>query len=119
MPPRERQKLQPRSQEAQINRFQTRMRNDPDFVYQSRSPPGNVYDDRNFTMMDSVGHGYQKFRGTDTVADSFFENSFLSNPNTGQRFGHSVALGPDWSEDRLIYPDASGFGSRNGEEYDI
>ena len=117
------QKLQPRSMDAKINRFETRMRHEPDFRYQSHSPAGNVYDGRNFTMMDSVGHGYQKHRGADTVADSFFENSFLSNPNTGQKFGHSVASGPSWSENRLIYPDASGFGSRRGdgevEFYDI
>ena len=119
--PKIRQKLQPRSQQAQINHFQNRMRNEPDFRYQSRSPAGNVYDDRNFNIMNSEGHDYIKTRGTDTVSDSFFENSFLSNPNTGQRFGHSVAYGPkdSWNEGRFIYPDASGFGWRNGEEYDI
>ena len=121
MPPRDRQKLQPRSMQANINRFNTQARQDPNFVYQTRSPAGNQYDQRDFSIVDlNRTQGIRERRVNDGPIDSKtmnFKNTYFTNPRTGQRFGDSWAEGPSgWVETRHIYPDASGYGSYYDEE---
>ena len=116
-----RQRSQPRSQEAQINRFKTQVRQDPNFIYQARSPAGNQYDQRDFSTVDSsMTQGIRERQVNGGPIDSRtmgFENTYFTNPRTGQRFGSSVVEGPGGSlESRHIYPDASGYGSYYDEE---
>jgi len=123
-----RQRLQPRSQQAQINRFNTQVSQDPNFTkdhwYQARSPAGNQYDNRDFTISDQrMTHGVRQTGGShreEELRANLFGNSYRTNPNTGQKIGHSMSIsqGPsgEWIENRLIYPDASGFGQRKDSE---
>ena len=116
-----RQRLQPRSPQAQINRFNTQVRQDPDFIYQTRSPAGNQYDQRDFSTVDSrMTQGIRQRQVNDGPIDfkqMAFENSYFTNPRTQQKFGKSMAEGPGgWLESRHIYPDASGYGSSYDEE---
>ena len=111
-----RQRLQPRSPEAQINRFNTQVRQDPNFIYQSHSPAGNQYDMRDFsTYTGQSTKGISQKQVNDGPIDfkhMGFENSYFTNPRTGQKYGDSMAQGPTgWLEDRRISPDASGTGS--------
>jgi len=119
-----RQRSHPRSQEAQINRFNTQVRQDPNFIYQTRSPAGNQYDQRDFSTVDSsMTQGIRQRQvngGPIDLKTMGFENTYFTNPRTGQRFGSSVVEGPGGSlESRNIYPDASGYGERNGNIYPI
>ena len=116
-----RQRSHPRSQEAQINRFNTQVRQDPNFIYQTRSPAGNQYDQRDFSTVDSsMTQGIRQRQVNGGPIDSRtmgFENTYFTNPRTGQRFGSSVVEGPGGSlESRHIYPDASGYGSYYDKE---
>ena len=120
MPPRDRQKLQPRSMQANINRFNTQMRRDPDSAYRTRSPAGNQYDQRRFNIMDQNQYSGNRYTGgsdrEEEVRSMLFKNTYRTNPTTGNKFGNSMSIfqGPDreWVESRYIYPDASGFGQR-------
>jgi len=117
-----RQRSHPRSQEAQINRFKTQVRQDPNFIYQSHSPAGNQYDMRDFSTYTGqstkgIGRHRQVNDGPIDFKQMAFENSYFTNPITGQKFGKSMAEGPGgWLESRHIYPDASGYGSSYDEE---
>ena len=119
--PQYRQKLEPRSMQAKINSYKNRIRRDPDSIYRASSPAGNQYDMRRFNVVDSnMTSGIKERRVNDGPIDSktmAFENTYFTNPRTGQRFGDSMAEGPSgWLETRHIYPDASGYGSYYDEE---
>ena len=112
--PQYKQKLQP-------NRFNTQARQDPNFIYQTHSPAGNQYDQRNFNTVDiNMTEGIRERRVNNGPIDNktmAFENTYFTNPRTQQKFGHSWAEGPSgWLEEREIYPDASGYGSYYDEE---
>ena len=116
-----RQRLQPRSPQAQINRFNTQVRQDPNFIYQTRSPAGNQYDQRDFSTVDSrMTQGIRQRQVNDGPIDfkqMAFENSYFIDPRTQQKFGHSWAEGPSgWLEEREIYPDGSGYRSYYDKE---
>jgi hypothetical protein len=107
--------------QAKINRFNTQARQDPNFIYQAHSPAGNQYDQRNFSTVDSnMTQGIRQRQVNDGPIDlktMGFENTYFTNPRTGQKFGSSIAEGPSgWVESRHIYPDASGYGSYYDEE---
>ena len=127
--PKRRQKLQPRSMQANINSFNNQIRRDPDSIYRTRSPAGNQYETRRFNVVDSnTTHGMRYKGGSnqeDILKSGYFSNSYFTNPTTGNKMGNSMATfqGPDreWGEARHIYPDASGFGetwdSEGNESY--
>jgi len=114
--PQHRPKLQPRSMQANINRFNEQIRRDPDSRYRTHSPAGNQYDTRRFNVVDSrTTQGIRERRVNDGSIDSRtmgFKNTYFTNPTTGNKFGDSMAEGPSgWVETRHIYPDASGYGT--------
>ena len=116
-----RQRLQPRSMQANINSFKNQIRRDPDSRYRTHSPAGNQYDIRRFNVVDSnMTQGIRERRVNDVPIDSktmAFKNTYFTNPTTGNKFGDSMAEGPSgWVETRHIYPDASGYGSYYDEE---
>ena len=119
--PQYRQKLQPRSMQANINSYKNRIRRDPDSIYRASSPAGNQYDIRRFNVVDSnMTQGIRQKQvngGPIDLKTMAFENTYFTNPRTGHKFGDSMAEGPSgWLETRHIYPDASGYGSYYDEE---
>tara|TARA_R110000744_G_scaffold311455_1_gene418965 strand:+ start:432 stop:1238 length:807 start_codon:yes stop_codon:yes gene_type:complete len=129
MPPGERQKLQPRSMQANINSSNNQIRLDPDSIYRRTSPVGNQYESRRFDVVDSNSNLGMRYKGgsnqEDILKSSYFSNSYFTNPKIGNKFGNSIATfqGPDreWGEARYIFPDASGIGEKwdsESNEYD-
>ena len=97
------QKLQPRSMDAKINRFDTRMRNDTNFA-------GNQFDDRKFTT-DASGFGS---RG---VKEKFYDNQLNGPPTWSYDPVYDdpkdydditiESIMKEMEEDAILYPEGS------------
>ena len=95
MAPRERQKLQPRSQQAQVNSY-------------SSNPNRLDNSLEGFHMMDGRTDHFVQERNGNLVNDTTRDFWTASNPKTGTRYTSTNVNTPNWSYERSTDP--SGFG---------
>jgi hypothetical protein len=104
MAPRERQKLQPRSQQAQVNSY-------------SSNPNRLDNSLEGFHMMDGRTDHFVQERNGNLVNDTTRDFWTASNPKTGTRYTSTNVNTPNWSYERSTDP--SGFGQEryNGGDF--